>query len=177
MNLVAAFSGDPMWIGNEIRRLAIDQSPNAPVSSVQTMKSIVDASVADRRSTMALFGSFALAAIMLAAAGVYGLTSYSVAQRTYEIGLRVAIGATKRDVVALIMAQSARVAAIGIGLGVVFAIVLTRFLSSMLYGVGATDPLTFTAVSALLLAITAAASCVPAWRAAQIDPTKSLRVD
>jgi len=103
--------------------------------------------------------------------------SYSVSQRTYEIGLRMAIGATKANILALILGQSLRVAAAGIATGILAAILLTSFLSSLLYGVAATDPLTFSAVGALLLAITAVASCIPAWRAAQIHPTKSLRVD
>src|SRR5439155_1660805 len=130
---------------------------------------------ADRR--WALFISFAVAAMILAAVGVYGLVSYSVSQRTSEIGVRMAIGATKGNVVALILTQCLKVAAWGIGAGVLTAVGLTRFLSSLLYGMTATDPLTFSAVSALLLGVTAAASCVPAWRAAQIDPTKSLRAE
>jgi putative ABC transport system permease protein len=177
MNLLVKTSADPQRIGNEIRRLATDLSPNVPISEVQTMEAVVSNSIANRRSTMGLFISFAVVAMILASVGVYGLVSYSVSQRTYEIGLRMAIGATKGNVVAMILKQSLGVAALGIGAGIVAAILLTRFLSSLLYGVAATDPLTFSAVSALLLGITAAASCVPAWRAAQISPTTSLRAE
>jgi putative ABC transport system permease protein len=177
MNLLVKTSADPARIGRELRSLATSQNPNVPVSEVQTMEAIVSASVADQRSTMGLFISFGVAAILLAAIGIYGLVSYSVSQRTYEIGVRMAMGATKSNVVALILTQSLRVALPGIAAGIVAAFALSRFLSSLLYGVASTDPLTFLAVSALLLGIALAASGVPAWRAAQIDPTKSLRVD
>jgi predicted permease len=177
MNLLVKTSADPLPVGSEIRRLAVDQSPNTPVGEVQTMEAIVAASVLDRRSTMGVFISFALAAIVLAAVGIYGLVSYSVSQRTYEIGVRMAIGATKGNVVTLILGQSLKIAAMGLGVGIAAAILLTRFLSSLLYGVAASDPLTFSAVIVLLLAIAVTASCVPAWRAAQINPTKSLRAD
>jgi putative ABC transport system permease protein len=175
--LVKTSAADPERIGSEIRRLAVEQSPNVPISEVQTMEAIVSASIAGRRSTTGLFISFAIAALLLAAVGVYGLISYSVSQRAYEIGVRMAIGATKRNVVGLILAQGLKVAVMGIAAGTIVAFVSTRFLSSLLYGVGATDPFTFAAVSALLLGISAAACCVPAWRAAQIDPTKSLRLE
>src|SRR6266849_1543852 len=105
--------------------------------------------------------------MILAAVGIYGLVSYSVTQRTYEIGVRMAIGATKGSVVAMILMQSLKVAALGIGTGIAAAIIITRFLSSLLFGVAATDPFTFSSVTALLLGVTAAASCIPAWRAAQ----------
>lgn len=177
MNLLVKTSADPSRIGGEMRRLAANLSPNVPISEVQTMEAVVSASIAGRRSTMSLFISFAAAALLLAVVGIYGLVSYSVSQRTYEIGLRLAIGATKTNILALILGQSLRIAVLGIATGILTAILLTRFLSSLLYGVAATDPLTFSAVGALLLGIAAVASCVPAWRAAQIHPTKSLRVD
>jgi putative ABC transport system permease protein len=175
--LVKTSAADPERIGSEIRRLAVEQSPNVPISEVETMEAIVSASIAGRRSTTGLFISFAIAALLLAAVGVYGLISYSVSQRTYEIGVRMAIGATKSNVVGLILAQGLKVAVMGIAAGTMAAFASTRFLSSLLYGVGATDPFTFAAVSALLLGISAAACCVPAWRAAQINPTTSLRLE
>jgi putative ABC transport system permease protein len=177
MNLLVRNSSNPQRIGREIRKLATDQSPNAPVGEVQSMNGIVSASIAHRRSTMGLFISFAITAMVLAAVGIYGLISYSVSQRTYEIGLRLAIGATKGDVLTMVLAQALRVGALGIGVGILSAVLLTRFLSGLLFGVAATDPLTFLAVGALLFGIAAAAGCVPAWRAAQIDPTRSVRVE
>jgi putative ABC transport system permease protein len=177
IHLLVKASTEASRIRQEMAALAANLSPNVPVSEVQEMDAVVSGSIADRRATMSLFASFAAAALILAVAGVYGLVSYSVSQRTYEIGLRMAIGATKGSILALILRQSLRVAATGIAAGIVAAIVLTRFLSNQLYGVAATDLLTFSAVGALLLGVTVLASCVPAWRAAQIHPTKSLRVD
>lgn len=176
MNLLVRTPADPLIVGREMRRLAHDQNPNIPVGEVQTMDGIMTASIANHRSTMSLFISFAIAAIALAMAGIYGLVSYSVSQRTYEIGVRMAIGATKRDVVALVLKQSLRVALAGIAIGVVAAFILTRFLASFLYGVAATDPLTFSVVVALLMVATVIASCVPAWRASRVDPISALRV-
>ena len=98
-------------------------------------------------------------------------------QRTYEIGLRVAIGATRNRIISMILAQGLRVALYGIVAGVIVALAATRFLASLLYGVGATDPLTFAAVTALVLAVAITATALPAWRASRIDPIKSLRVD
>jgi predicted permease len=177
MNLLVKTSADPARVSAEIRKLAVTQNPNVPISEVETMEGVVSASIAGRRSTMSLFSSFAAAALILAVAGVYGLLSYSVSQRTYEIGLRMAIGATRTNILGLILGQSLKIAGAGVAAGVLAAILLTRFLTSQLYGVEATDWMTFTAVAALLLGITAAASSIPAWRAARIHPTKSLRVD
>ena len=124
-----------------------------------------------------MFISFAGAAILLAAIGIYGLISFWVTQRTFEIGVRVAMGATRQRVVSMILAQGLRVALNGIGAGIVDALVVTRFLASLLYGVAATDLLTFAGVTALVLGVAIAATAFPAWRAARIDPVTSLRVD
>jgi putative ABC transport system permease protein len=177
MNLLVKTEADPLRIGGEIRNLAVSHNPNVPVSDVRTMDAVVSDSIANRRSTMSLFIGFAAAALILAALGVYGLVSYSVSQRTYEIGVRMAIGASKVSILTMVLAQSLRIALAGIAAGVLGAIALTRFLSSLLYGVAATDSFTFLAVAALLFLTTAAASCGPAWRAAQVDLTKSLRVN
>jgi ABC-type antimicrobial peptide transport system permease subunit len=177
MNLLVKTATDPQRIGSEIRTLAISRNPNVPISEVRTMDAVVSNSIANRRSTMSLFVSFAATALILAAVGVYGMVSYSVSQRTYEIGIRMAIGASKGSILAMVLGQSLKIAVAGIAAGVLGAIALTRFLSSLLYGVAATDPLTFLAVGTLLFLTTAAASCVPAWRAAQVDLTKSLRVN
>jgi ABC-type antimicrobial peptide transport system permease subunit len=124
-----------------------------------------------------VFISFAAAAILLAAIGIYGLVSYWVTQRTYEIGLRVAIGATRSRIVSMILAQGLRVALYGIAAGVIAALAATRFLASLLYGVGASDPSTFAAVTVLVLGVAITATAVPAWRASRIDPIKLLRLD
>jgi putative ABC transport system permease protein len=161
----------------ELRTLAQDQDPNVPIGQVQPLEEVVAGSIANFRATIRVFISFAAAAILLAAIGIYGLVSYWVSQRTYEIGLRVAIGATRGRIVSMILAQGLRVALCGIGVGVVVSLAATRFLASLLYGVGATDPLTFAEVTVLVLVVATAATALPAWRASRGDPLKFLRVD
>ncbi len=161
----------------EIRALAQDQDPDVPVGPVQPLDEVVAGSIANFRATIRVFISFAAAAILLAAIGIYGLVSYWVTQRTYEIGLRVAIGATRRRIVSMILAQGLRVALYGIAAGMIVALAATRFLASLLYGVGATDPLTFAAVTALVLGVAIMATAFPAWRASRIDPIVSLRLE
>ncbi|SPE34620.1 putative Permease [Candidatus Sulfopaludibacter sp. SbA6] len=168
---------DATRLAREIRGLAKDQDPNAPVGQVQEMEEVVSGSISDFRSTIRVFISFAGAAILLAAIGIYGLISHWVTQRTFEIGVRVAMGATRPHIVSMILAQGLRVALYGTGAGVVAALAVTRFLGSLLYGVGATDPLTFAAVAALVLGVAITATAFPACRAARIDPLTSLRVD
>jgi putative ABC transport system permease protein len=177
MNLLVKTSSDPRHVGEEVRNLAIGQNPNVPVGEVQTMESVVSSSVANNRATTSVFTLFGAAAIILAVVGIYGLVSYTVSQRTYEIGVRVAIGATKTKIVGMVVKQGIGVAACGISVGLVAAALLTRFLSGLLYGVTVSDTLTFVGVTLLLMLIVAAASSVPAWRASQIDPVKSLRTD
>ena len=127
------------------------------------------------RFLLALIGAFAVLALGLASLGLYGVISYSARQRTREIGVRVALGASERDVVWLILGQGLVVALAGIGLGLAGAIALTRVASSFLVGVGATDPATFSGVAALLLAVAIVASFVPARRANRVDPNVVLR--
>jgi ABC-type antimicrobial peptide transport system permease subunit len=141
------------------------------------LRDLVSASISDFRSTIRVFLCFAGAALLLAAIGIYGLVSYWVTQRTFEIGVRAALGATRQRIVSLVLAQGLRVALYGVAAGVVSALAVTRFLSSLLYGVTATDTLSFVAVTALVLGVTATATSFPAWRASRIDPGKSLRVD
>ncbi len=177
MMLLVKTSSASTRIESEIRKIAQDQNPNIPVDQVQTLERIVSGSISHFRSTIRVFISFAAAAILLAAIGIYGLVSYWVTQRTYEIGLRVAIGATRQRILSMIFAQSLRLALYGIGGGVFGALLLTRFLASLLYGVAPADPITFIAVVALLVAVAVAATGFPAWRAARIDPVKSLRAE
>ena len=177
MTLLVKTTGDSAWLAHEIRSLAEEQEPNAPVGQVQPLEEIVSSSISDFRSTIRIFLSFAGAAVLLAAVGIYGLVSYWVTQRTYEIGVRVAIGAPRRRIVSMVLLRGLRVALYGIGAGIAAALAVTRFLASLLYGVGATDPLTFAAVIALVFGVAISSTALPAWRAARIDPVKSLRVD
>lgn len=177
MDLLVKTAATPSRIAAEVRQMATHLNPTAPVSEVASFEEIVSGSTSDFQSTTWVFLSFAASAVVLAAVGIYGLVSNSVAQRTYEIGLRVAIGATRQEILRLMLAQSLRLTLTGIAAGVVASLVLTRFLSSLLFGVAATDPVTFTSVCVLMLGIAVIASCVPAWRAANLDPVRSLRAE
>jgi len=177
MTLLVRASGGGERMAAGLRQLAVDQNPNTPVGQVQPLEEVVSGSIADFRSTIRVFLSFAAAAILLAAIGIYGMVSYWVTQRTYEIGLRVAIGATRRRIVSMVLGQGLRVALYGVGAGLIAALAVTRFLASLLYGVGASDPATFLVVAALVLGVAATATALPAWRAARIDPVTSLRAD
>lgn len=160
-----------------LRSIALNANPDVPVGRVVSLTDIVGNSISGFRSTIWVFLSFASAALLLAAVGLYGLMSYSVSQRTYEISVRMAIGAPASSVVGLVLSQSLRITIAGIVAGIVAAFVLTRFLSAMLVGVTATDPVTFAGVVLLVLIVTVFASSVPAWRAARIDPIRTLRAE
>lgn len=161
----------------ELHRVAVEANPDVPVGRVVGLADTVGNSISGFRSTIWVFLSFATAALLLAAIGLYGLMSYSVSQRTYEISVRMAIGAPANSVVGLILSQSLRIAMIGMTAGIGVAFLLTRFLSDMLFGVTATDPWTFAGVVLLVFVVTATASSIPAWRAARIDPIRTLRAE
>jgi ABC-type antimicrobial peptide transport system permease subunit len=139
------------------------------------MEDVVSASVAQRRFTALLLGLFALLALILSLVGIYAVMSYAVTQRTQEIGVRVALGATTGDVVRLVVGRSAVLVACGLGAGLIFSWILTRFLSSLLFGVSATDLVTYSGVSLVLAAVALIASYVPAHRAARVNPVEALR--
>ena len=168
-------SADPLSLVGAARNevLAIDK--NQPVSDVKALSQRVGEVVAVSRSLMLLFTAFALLALTLGAVGVYGVVSYSVTQRTHEIGIRMALGARAANVLKLIMSHGIVLSFIGIAIGVGSALALTRFLQTMLFGVTPTDMLTFVAVSSLLFLVTLVATLIPARRAAKVDPLKALR--
>jgi hypothetical protein len=144
--------------------------PRAAVPAFQQQSRTMDVAAASVGSDYNLTGQGE-------AIRIYGLVSYWVTQRTFEIGVRVAIGASRRRIVSMVLLQGLRVTLYGMGAGILAALAVTRFLASLLYGVGATDPLTFAAVIALIFGVAIMATALPAWRAARIDPVKSLRVD
>ena len=177
MYVVARTSGDPGALAQAMTREARAVEPNVPVYDVKTMGARLSDSLARRRFAMTALGLFALVALLLAAVGIYGVMSYSVAQRTREIGVRVALGASRRDVLGLVLRRGLLLAGLGIGAGLVGAVPLARVMSSLLYGVSASDPLTYAAIS-LLLALAALLACyVPARRATKVDPMVALRYE
>jgi putative ABC transport system permease protein len=159
-------------IRDEIHRLA----PNLPVH-VRPLQHLVDDALAQTRFYALVLGAFALAALLLAAVGIFGVFSFTVAQRRREIGIRIALGAREATVVRMVIDHAGRLALAGIATGVVVALLLTRFLTGLLFGVSATDPLTFAAVSLLLLGVALLASYIPARAAARLDPLEALRTD
>jgi len=177
MNLLLKTNADEERIAGSVRELVRDLNPNIPVSQPRTMQSVVTASTEQPRAIAWLFVSFGVVALILAAIGVYGVVSFSASQRTYEIGLRVALGATRRMVFGLVMGQGLRLVGAGLAAGVAISLIVSRLLKSLLFGVGASDPMTFLAVALLLIATAALAGYIPARRAARIDPLTALRVD
>ncbi len=146
-----------------------------PLSQVNTMDALVDASVGQRKLSMILLGVFSAIALLLASIGIYGVMSYSVTQRTRELGIRMALGAARPRVLALVVSQGMALTGIGLAIGLVAAFALTRFLSTQLFGIGATDPATFVTVSAILGGMALLASLLPALRATRVDPVVALR--
>ena len=174
--IVRGTSGVENFAG-ALREAVANLNREVPVTEVETLRGVVSDSVSAPRSTMSLFAIFAALALMLGAIGVYGVISYSVAQRTSEIGVRMALGAQQRDIRFLILAHGVRIAALGVGIGIAGALVLTRLMSKLLYGVTATDPMTFMAVALLLTAIALVACYIPARRAMRLDPSLALRYE
>jgi putative ABC transport system permease protein len=175
MMLALRTDGNPLNLAPAVRRIVTSIDKNQPVHNVMTMEQRLANSVAPRRLIMFLLGVFAMLALVLAAVGIYGVMSYSVARRIHEIGIRVALGAETGDVLALVVRQGMKMAAAGILLGLAGALVLTRSLSSLLFGVKSTDPLTLVAVCLLLAAVALLACYVPARSATKVDPMVALR--
>ncbi|HEY3738872.1 MAG TPA: ABC transporter permease [Bryobacteraceae bacterium] len=175
MTLLAKVDSNSASASRGIEALVRDQDPSVPVGRVEPLEEQVSDSIADIRSTMLVFASFAGAAILLVAVGIYGLMSYWVSQRSYEIGLRVAVGCTWQGILSMILAHGMKLTLYGVAAGLIGALLLTRFLASLLFGVAAIDIPTFIAVTALVLGVGAIATAFPAWRATRLDPLKSLR--
>ena len=175
MFFVVRTDRDPLALAAEIRRQVAEVDPDQPVASIQTMDARVETSVAQRRMQMNVLGLFAGMAVLIAVVGIYGVMSYSVAQRSREIGIRLALGAARRDVVAVVMRQGMGMVAAGMAVGLAASLSITRVLRSLLFGVSPTDPLVFTAIAVLLGLTAALAIYVPARRAARLDPLEMLR--
>ncbi|HEV2351875.1 MAG TPA: ABC transporter permease [Terriglobia bacterium] len=175
--VVVRTAGTPLGAVESIRRYLHEMNGEQLVYQVETMDEIISDSLAARRFSMLLLGVFAAMAVLLASVGIYGVNAYLVGQRTHEIGVRMALGAQRRDVLRLVIGQGARMALAGVGLGLVAALGLTRLMASnsLLYGVSASDPLTFAAVAVGLTAVALAASYIPARRATKVEPVIALR--
>lgn len=158
-----------------IRSVVQSQNSQNIISDAKTMNEVIAASLAQQRFSMVLLGSFAAVALLLASLGIYGVTSYLVGQRTHELGVRIALGAQRRDVLQLVLNKGLKMAIGGVALGLVVALGLTRMLATLLYGVSATDPATFAIVTLLLITVALLACFIPAWRATQVDPLVALR--
>ena len=164
-------------VASNMRDLVTQLNPNVPVGRVQSMDEIVTASTSASRSMMWLFVSFACAALILAAIGTYGVVSFSTTQRIYEMGVRVALGATPGSIFSLVLGQSLRLVLAGLMIGIIASLALTRMLAGFLYGVTTRDPFTFLAVVVLLIAVALLAGFLPARRAAGVDPVTALRAE
>jgi putative ABC transport system permease protein len=175
--LVVRAAGDPSALMTGVRREIRGLDPQLPMFRVTTLASQISGTLSQPRFQATLLGGFAVIALLLAAIGIYGVTSHAVSQRTQEVGIRMAMGARHSDVRYLILRQHVSPAIVGIGVGIVGAVALSRFLSSLLYGVGAVDPLTYVLVTVSLVGVAIAACWIPASRAMRVDPLVALRPD
>ena len=170
-------SGDPLNLVSPIRGIVTSLDKDLPVNNVRTMEKILATSIAQQRLYMLLFGIFASVALALAGVGIYGVMGYSVRQRTHEIGVRMALGASVGDVLKLVVGQGMTLAGIGVGIGLVAALGLTRLMTNLLFGISPFDPQTFVVISLLITAVSFAACYIPARRATRVDPMKALRYE
>src|SRR5262249_14338475 len=174
---VVRVRGEPASFAPVMRRMMHEQAPDVPLIDVRSMHDAIRVAVWTHRLFGSLMGVFAVLALIIAAVGLYGVMAYSVAQRTQEIGIRMALGANAGDVVNLVVGQAMRLTLIGTGIGLAAAFALTRGMATVLFGVSPTDPPTYVGVILILVASTLLAACVAARRASRIDPMRALRTE
>jgi putative ABC transport system permease protein len=177
MTLALKSEGDPLALVSAVRAEVRRIDPEIPPSQIRDMSTVLSASVSDRRLIMVLMGSFGVLALLLAAVGLYGVVSYSVAQRTREMGVRIAIGASRSSVLSLVVGEGLRLVAVGAVLGLLISLALTRWMATLLYAIGPRDATMFAAAAVTLLITGLLASYVPARRATRIDPVNALRAE
>jgi putative ABC transport system permease protein len=177
MRLVIRSPSEPLSLASAVRHELLAVDKDQPVMDIKTLEQFISESVFRHRLNLFLLGIFAGLALTLAALGIYSVVSYSVVQRTHEIGIRMALGAARRDVLKLVVGEGFGLTLVGVAIGVAGALATTRFLSSLLYGVRPTDPVTYVAVSVVLTAVALLASCIPARRATKVDPMVALRYE
>jgi putative ABC transport system permease protein len=175
MAMVVRTNMDPLRLAPTLRSAVNELDKELPLSDIGTLAGSIAHSTREQRFTVALLGAFALLALALAAVGIYGVISYTVTSRTREIGVRMTLGAERRRIIGMVVRRAMLLGCVGVAVGIVTGLALTRFLRSMLFGVSATDPAVFVGVSLVLLAVTALAGYVPARRAARVDPMVALR--
>jgi putative ABC transport system permease protein len=176
-DLVVKTDVDPASMAATVRKTVLEIDKDQPVSNIRTMEEILAESIARQRFSMLLLGVFAGVALLLAAVGIYGVMSYSVAQRTHEIGIRMALGAQTSAVLKLAVGYGLKLVIAGVAIGLLAAFALTRLMSTLLFGVTPTDPATFALISLLLISVAAIASYIPARRATKVDPLIALRYE
>src|SRR5262249_49635663 len=170
MTLVARAAGDPTQLTAAIRNAVLQIDPEQPVANIRTLEQILSTSIAQQRFSALLLGVFATVAMLLAAVGIYGGLSYTVTQRTQEIGIRVALGAARSDLLRLVIGAGMRMTLLGVAAGLAVAFALTRLMTSLLFGLNATDPMTFVVIPLLIVTVALLACLVPARRATKVDP-------
>ncbi|HYV75364.1 MAG TPA: ABC transporter permease [Candidatus Binatia bacterium] len=175
--VVLRIQGDPTAVMGQVRETVKEIDPSQVIYNVQTMDDVVATSYAARRLTMILLGVFAALALALACVGIYGVISYFVGQRTQEIGIRMALGAQRSDIVYLVLGEGTKMALLGAAVGTVASLILTRLMAKQLFGVSAQDPLTYASVVAVLMLVAVVACYIPARRAVRVDPMTSLRCE
>lgn len=175
MTVHVRVAGDPMAFAGTLENVVHDLNSELPLFGVTTLKTTIQIVSVPTRIAGTFVGAFGLLALVLAAVGVYGVISYSTRQRTQELAIRLALGAESREVFRLVLGQGMRLALIGISIGLVVSLLLTRFLKDLLFGVTSTDVITFSSVSVLLCLVALLACFLPAWRATKVDPMIALR--
>jgi putative ABC transport system permease protein len=177
MTTVIRTSVAPQSLAAAVQETVKSLDRTLPVSGVVSMEQVVTDTLWQPRFNLQLIGLFAALALVLAAVGLYGVMSYSVAQRTHEVGLRMALGAQRRDVIKLVVGQGMKLALLGVGIGLAASVAMTRLMTKLLFEVSATDFSTFTAIASLLTLVALLASYIPARRAAKVDPMIALRYE
>ena len=177
MSFVVRTASNPESLVQPVSKAIYSIDKEQALTNVRTMDQVLSASLSDRRFNMTLLLTFAGVALVLAAAGVYGVMNYTVTLRKRELGIRMALGAGKKDVLRLVLGQGLKLTLIGVAAGLISAYALTRLMASLLYGVTATDYITFISISAVLIAVGVVASYVPARRATKVHPTIALRTE
>ena len=177
MTVTIKTSGDPMALASAAREQVFAIDPDQPIANLNSMSKLRADSIAPERLNLMLFTCFAVVALVLASVGIYGVMSYAVTQRTHEIGIRMALGAKPSNVLGMVVRQGMVLTAAGLALGIGGALGATRLMASLLFGVSATDPLTFVAIPLLLAGVALGACFVPARRATKVDPMIALRYE